>query len=202
MLKTRRRGLATLRDQQRRRILTSSLEPGSYDKLYKCHFQDELRCEVASFGEKIPKLKNFQPGIAIAQSSEQILACLQQRRRQRRQATEELNGICVLLGPHFQEKALVNLTDIIETKLSQSEHVRQRRSNDGNGFGGFHINSWRPTTTGPCRSRDDAQDCNDRSSTIGSKILGTNNNNNNNMGEKQKEEEDESCTLRHRAGSI
>ncbi|KAJ7308798.1 hypothetical protein JRQ81_008064 [Phrynocephalus forsythii] len=143
-----------------RKILATSLGPGDRGKLYTCIFHEKLRCEVASFGETIRKLKGLQPGIAIAQSPERILACLQQRRRQRRQATEELNGICVLIGSDFQENALVNLTDIIGAKLSPRGQARRRRS-EGRNRDVFH-----PTTTSPCRNRKGTQFCKDLTTEI------------------------------------
>lgn len=41
-----------------------------------------------------------------------LQVCIQQKQRQLRKATEELNGLCVLLAKDFQEKAFLNLTHI------------------------------------------------------------------------------------------
>ncbi|XP_048375336.1 integrin alpha-E [Sphaerodactylus townsendi] len=118
-------------DGRRSWILATSLGPGDPGRLYKCSLQEDFRCEEANLGENIQKLRKIRPGIALAQNSEQILACVQQKRRQRRKAMEELNGLCVVLANDFQEKAFINLTDIIETKLNQSSRLRRKRSCDG-----------------------------------------------------------------------
>uniref|UniRef100_A0ACB8ED31 Uncharacterized protein n=1 Tax=Sphaerodactylus townsendi TaxID=933632 RepID=A0ACB8ED31_9SAUR len=125
------RGVAGAFQDRGRWILATSLGPGDPGRLYKCSLQEDFRCEEANLGENIQKLRKIRPGIALAQNSEQILACVQQKRRQRRKAMEELNGLCVVLANDFQEKAFINLTDIIETKLNQSSRLRRKRSCDG-----------------------------------------------------------------------
>ncbi|XP_061460751.1 integrin alpha-E isoform X2 [Rhineura floridana] len=176
-------------------ILATSLGPGDSGRLFKCHLQDEIRCEVASLGEKIQKLKKLQSGIAIAQSPEQILVCLQHRRRQRRRATEELNGLCVLLAAGFQEKAFINLTDIIETKQNQGGQERKRRDVSSNGIGSVNRNPFSLAASSNChqpRGSHVCRDSTDGNFELGYKTLKANNNNNNNNYYMEDEEEDES----------
>ncbi|XP_054857833.1 integrin alpha-E [Eublepharis macularius] len=124
-------------------------------------------------------------------------ACVQQKRRQLRKATEELNGLCVLLSNDFQEKAFINLTDIIETKLNQSSLQRNKRSynsdrshhagTDASSSAG-HAGGFAGVTPSTCQDPH-AHSCRDRTDgglEFGHKIFNTNNNNN------YMEEEDES----------
>ncbi|XP_066492538.1 integrin alpha-E [Tiliqua scincoides] len=153
--------------------------------------RDEIHCEEANLGENIKKLKNLRPGIAVAQSPEQILTCLQQKQRQRRRVTQELNGLCVLLTNDLQEKAFINLTDIIETKLSKNEPKRRRRSDNTDGISNMGLVD---ATSSTCQNPESAYSCKGKDSTgesseSGYKILNTNNNNNY---IEEEEEEDES----------
>ncbi|CAI5794733.1 integrin alpha-E [Podarcis lilfordi] len=132
-------------------IVAASLGPGDLGKLYKCNPQDN-HCEAVSLGENIRKLKKLRSGIAVAQSPEHILACLQHRRRQRRRVTEELNGLCVLLAADFQEKAFINLTDIIETKLlSQRSEERGKRDTHSHEIGGVDTNQFGLAASTVCK---------------------------------------------------
>ncbi|KAJ6657261.1 hypothetical protein lerEdw1_002628, partial [Lerista edwardsae] len=173
-------------------ILATSLGPGHAGELYQCDMQDEIHCEEVSLGENIKKLKKLQPGIVVAQSPEQILACLQQKRRQRRRVTEELNGLCVLLTNRFQEKAFINLTDIIETKLSKTGPKRRRRSDNSNGISNVGVVD---AVSSTCQAPESAYRCKEKDSTgeaseFGYKTLNTNNNNNYKATDEEEDEDD------------
>nr|XP_028564540.1 LOW QUALITY PROTEIN: integrin alpha-E [Podarcis muralis] len=178
-------------DGRRNWIVAASLGPGDLGKVYKCNPQDN-HCEAVSLGENIRKLKKLRSGIAVAQSPEHILACLQHRRRQRRRVTEELNGLCVLLSADFQEKAFINLTDIIETKLlSQRSEERGKRDTHSHKIGGVDTNKFGLAASTVCKEKYST----DGSSEFGCKILESNKNNNRNNGNNyylEDEEEDES----------
>lgn len=171
------------------RILATSLGPAHAGVLYQCDLQDEIHCEKASLGENIKKLKKLQPGIAVAQNPEQILTCLQQKRRQQRRITQELNGLCILLTNDLQEKAFINLTDIIETKLNKNMPMRRRRSNNMiNNVGLVDV------TSSTCQNPESAHRCKEKDSTgefseFGYQILNANNNNNYILEEEEEEDE-------------
>ncbi|XP_050785625.1 integrin alpha-E isoform X3 [Gopherus flavomarginatus] len=92
-------------------------------RLNKCSLtSNELHCEEVGLRGNILKSKNIQDGgIAIARSTDWILACLQKKRRRALSVTEELNGICTLLTADFQEEAFLNLGKIIETKFNNRD---------------------------------------------------------------------------------
>uniref|UniRef100_A0A8D0L2X8 VWFA domain-containing protein n=1 Tax=Sphenodon punctatus TaxID=8508 RepID=A0A8D0L2X8_SPHPU len=121
-------------DGHRNWILVTSLLKGGRQpgRLYKCALvQDKIQCEDVLLGEKVLTLKNIQPDITLTASPEWILACVQQKRRQARSVTEELNGLCTRFTGRFQvEEAFVNLTHIIKTQLNNSD---QNNNNNNNG---------------------------------------------------------------------
>ncbi|XP_059573491.1 integrin alpha-E [Alligator mississippiensis] len=92
-------------------------------RLNKCTLAKEaIKCQEIGLRGNVFKSKNIQDGgIAIARSAEWILACLQKKRRQAFSTVEDLNGICSLLTPEFQDKAFLNLANIIENKLNSSD---------------------------------------------------------------------------------
>ncbi|XP_015262360.1 PREDICTED: integrin alpha-E [Gekko japonicus] len=177
---------------------------GRQSWLYKCYLQNEIHCEEAGLGENIQKLKKIQPGIALAQSPEQILACIQQKRRQLRKATEELNGLCVLLAKDFQEKAFLNLTSIIRTALNQTGQRRSKRSDESDGIdqgedtdikssaahaGGFTGGAATSACQDPDTHKGREKDCPEGGLELGHKTFNVNNNNNYMV---EEEEEDDS----------
>ncbi|KYO33785.1 integrin alpha-E-like [Alligator mississippiensis] len=96
---------------------------GMLGRLNKCTLAKEaIKCQEIGLRGNVFKSKNIQDGgIAIARSAEWILACLQKKRRQAFSTVEDLNGICSLLTPEFQDKAFLNLANIIENKLNSSD---------------------------------------------------------------------------------
>ncbi|XP_077167538.1 integrin alpha-E isoform X2 [Paroedura picta] len=189
-------------DGQQSWILTTSLGPGDSGRLYKCNLQKSFHCEEVNLGENIQKLKMIRPGIAVAQSPEEMLVCVQQRQRQLRRATEELNGLCVLLAGDFQEKEFLNLTDIIKTKLSQSGQLRSKRSRGSDTIRradtdiestAVHSEGVTGAATWACQDRDPYR-CREREpkdggSEMGHKFFNVNNHNNYMV---EAEEEDDS----------
>ncbi|XP_025070615.1 integrin alpha-E [Alligator sinensis] len=96
---------------------------GMLGRLNKCTLAKEaIKCKEIGLRGNVFKSKNIQDGgIAITRSAEWILACLQKKRRQAFSTVEDLNGICSLLTPDFQDKAFLNLANIIENKLNSSD---------------------------------------------------------------------------------
>ncbi|XP_019366750.1 PREDICTED: integrin alpha-E [Gavialis gangeticus] len=91
-------------------------------RLNKCTLAKEaIECKKIGLRGNVFKSKNIQDGgIAIARSAEWILACLQKKRRQAFSTVEDLNGVCSLLTPEFEDEAFLNLANIIENKLNSS----------------------------------------------------------------------------------
>ncbi|XP_060114955.1 integrin alpha-E-like [Heteronotia binoei] len=125
-------------------------------------------------------------------------ACVQQKRRQPRKATQELNGLCVLLAGDFQEKAFLNLTDIVESKLNQSGQLRSKRSYEIHHAdtdvesAAVHVGGFTGSATSTCLDRDTPK-CRGKGGTDGGlepghKIFNANNNNNN-MAEEEEEDD-------------
>ncbi|XP_019400862.1 PREDICTED: integrin alpha-E [Crocodylus porosus] len=108
-------------------ILATSSEVNSQSRmlgrLNKCTLAKEaIECKEIGLRGNVFKSKNIQDGgIAIARSAEWILACLQKKRRQAFSTVEDLNGICSLLTPEFEDEAFLNLSNIIENKLNSSD---------------------------------------------------------------------------------
>ncbi|CAM4571373.1 unnamed protein product [Lepidochelys kempii] len=107
-------------------LATSSVEDNpsrQLGRLNKCTLTSNgLHCEEVGLRGNIQKSKNIQDGgIVIARSAEWILACLQKKWHRALSITEELNGICTQLTADFQEKAFLNLGNIIETKFNNRD---------------------------------------------------------------------------------
>ncbi|XP_067422130.1 integrin alpha-E [Emydura macquarii macquarii] len=122
-------------DGHRTWVLVTSLvdddpnrQPG---RLNKCTLApDGLHCEEVGLIANIRMSKNIQDGgIAVARSTDWILACLQKKRRRAFSITEELNGVCTLLTADFHEEAFLNLGKITETKLNNSNQNNNNNNN-------------------------------------------------------------------------
>ncbi|CAM5110843.1 unnamed protein product [Natator depressus] len=115
-------------------LATSSVEDNpsrQLGRLNKCTLTSNgLHCEEVGLRGNIQKSKNIQDGgIVIARSAEWILACLQKKRRWALSIAEELNGICTQLTADFQEKAFLNLGNIIETKFNNRDQNNNNNNN-------------------------------------------------------------------------
>ncbi|XP_074969739.1 integrin alpha-E [Phalacrocorax aristotelis] len=111
-------------------ILATSSSDKGLGRLRKCTvLQEEIQCQEIPLRGRIKGSRNVQDGgIAIDSNSDWILACLQKKHRRAFTTTEDMNGVCTLLTTNLRSSAFLNLTKMVETKLTSipSKNSREK----------------------------------------------------------------------------
>ncbi|XP_030078286.1 integrin alpha-E isoform X2 [Microcaecilia unicolor] len=110
---------------------TDNIWSRKFGGLHKCTVKSPaptLSCEAIDLTRGYPqKLKNAQPSASLARDASGILACVQQKKLQKRSITEELNGMCTLLSAEFHDETLLNITEIEDHLANKNQYYLYNR---------------------------------------------------------------------------